>query len=151
MITIATNNCTRAPTNIPHKTPPSLGRPVFRLLAFARLFRAFSFSCFKFVSYFDIRISCFHTTIPNQSNLPTHTAYTAQLAHKPRPFYAKQTQFAKSQNPPNILWTQGLWKCAALRTPPKQTQFQNPPAFIKPIYVTIDFQLACKYTKRRFQ
>ena len=45
---------------------------------------------------------------PCQEFTGTQTAYLAQFARKLRSFYAKQTQFRKSQNLPNILWKQGL-------------------------------------------
>jgi len=44
---------------------------------------------------------------------------------KPRSFYAKQTQFQKSQNQPNHLCEKGLWKYVPSRAAAKQTQFQN--------------------------
>jgi len=45
---------------------------------------------------------------PRQEFITTQTAYVAQLTHKLRSFYAKQTQFAKRQNKLNLLWQQVL-------------------------------------------
>jgi len=68
MTTIATNNYPKAPTNITHKTPPSLGRP---------------------------QPNNQSSIIPNQSN--PQTAHVAQFNRKLQPFYAKQTQFPKPE------------------------------------------------------
>jgi len=55
----------------------------------------------------------------------TETADLAQLATHPRSFYAKQTQFPKSQNQRNFLWAQGL----LVQTTPSHSGKTNP---IKP-------------------
>ena len=39
--------------------------------------------------------------------------------------YAKQTQFAKTQNERNCQWTKGLYKYTPSRTVKKQTQFRT--------------------------
>jgi len=46
---------------------------------------------------------------PRRESATTQTARLAQLATQPRSFYAKQTQFPRSQDKPNFLWAQGLW------------------------------------------
>jgi len=54
-----------------------------------------------------------------------YTAHITQITSKLRSFYAKQTQFQKSQNEPNYLWNKGVSKYPPSRTPPKQTQFPH--------------------------
>jgi len=75
-------------------------RSLSRLVGDLLLFRAFSFSCFEFVSDLDIRISCFLS------------------------IYAKQTQFAAHPNERNYCTNNGLSKYQTIQTPEKQTQFQ---------------------------
>jgi hypothetical protein len=56
----------------------------------------------------------------------SQTTYAAQLNHKLRSFYAKQTQFAGHQNDRNIFRKQALRKYSPSWTEKKQTQFQFP-------------------------
>jgi len=56
----------------------------------------------------------------------SQTLYTAQPNRKLQPFYAKQTQFPKSQNELNPPLQNGLWRVSCLQPAPKQTQFQSP-------------------------
>jgi len=60
------------------------------------------------------------------ANIRYQTAYTPQLIARPRPFYAKQTQFAESLNEHKYPWIQGLYEYMPSRTVKKQTQFQFP-------------------------
>jgi len=76
-------------------------RSLSRLVGPVLLFRAFSFSCFEFVSDLDISALCFLS------------------------IYAKQTQFPKTKNEPNPLLQNGLWRLSRLQPAPKQTQ-SNP-------------------------
>ena len=78
-------------------------------LAFVLLFQAFSFSCFEFVSDFDIRISCFHPTImQNKPNFQKHKMNVTFYEHKdyrnlrlpgPRKNKPNQTQFQNNSLP----------------------------------------------------
>jgi len=85
--------------NKPNFNPPIEDRSLSRLVGAVLLFRAFSFSCFEFISDLDIRISCFN------------------------PIYAKQTQFAAHPNERNYCTNNGLSKYQTIQTPEKQTQY----------------------------
>jgi len=77
-------------------------RSLSRLVGDLLLFRAFSFSCFEFVSDLDIRISCFHPTImQNKPNSPNPKMDLTSYGHRD---YEHE---------------------APLRTPPNQTQYYS--------------------------
>jgi len=92
--------------NKPNFNPPIEDRSLSRLVGAALLFRAFSFSCFEFISDLDIRILCFNPTImqnkPNfqkpEINLTPYckTAYGDFRVCSPRKNKPNQTQYCSA-------------------------------------------------------
>ena len=102
---------------------PIEDRSLSRLVGAALLFRAFSFSCFEFVSDLDIRISCFNPTI--MQNKPNFRKHKMDLSHYEQKDYEYESPFAFGQNKPNQ--TQ---YCSALEIRPRRIH-AGPPANLR--------------------
>ena len=77
------------------------------------------------------------TPNPIASRPPTGPLHLSRLLYKSTSFFAKQTQFAQSQNDPNPLPRKALWKHLPPPPPPKQTQ-SNPIPPPPPIFLVYD-------------